>query len=104
MSRRALRMPPAPAHVIRVYDRRTRDYGLPAVNFGFFRAGPNAIATAASVASAARSRDFQSITRSKGLNPNEQNQSRQSGGRNGRRRDDPDHLETHRGQADPPLS
>jgi hypothetical protein len=50
MSRRALRTPPAPAHVIRVYDRRTRDYGLPAVNFGFFRVGPNAIATAASVA------------------------------------------------------
>src|SRR5690349_12093471 len=93
-------------HAKRVWDRKTRDYGLPDVNFAFFRVALDAIATAADAAnvSPARSRRFQSITRRKGLNPNEQDQSRQSGSRNGRRRDDPDHLEIHQRQADPSLS
>ena len=47
---------------------------------------------------------FPSIPRCKGPSLHGENQSGQSGRRNGRRRDDPDHLAIHQGQADPSLS
>jgi hypothetical protein len=87
-------------------NRETLDYGLSAVNFGFFSAGLNAIATAAGAAGFAHAPGpavSNPFCAGKKVS-NEQNQSRQSGGRNGRRRDDPDHLEIHQRQADPSLS
>ena len=74
----------------------------------FLRRGANAIATPpARWAAPSRPRTvpaaFPSIPRCKGPLCHGENQSGQSGRRNGRRRDDPDHLAIHQGQADPSL-
>src|SRR5262249_25514329 len=47
---------------------------------------------------------FSLLPRRKGQNSNAKDQSRQSGRRNGRRRDDPGHLEIHQGKAHLSLS